>query len=421
LRPLTVIALGIVAVCSGCATSVTGSPVRISPTDAIVAGRVISDTGGPVETWAQYGPTKAYGSETAHDIGTAEPNEPTHVSSLIEGLAPATTYHYRVCASDSQQQGGPGCGEDHLLTTQTVGCGSVVTTSVKLTGNLICPQVVGLIVGADGVEINLAGYTFDGEINFGSAGPRGIDNSGGYDDLTVRNGNVTGWGDAVYVDGGQRNRVVNVRAFGSSSGVTMRHADAGEVRSSEVEGRSAGISMVSSDSVIVANTEANAAFNAAISVRGNLATVSGNRIVRSGAPLGSDPAIGLVGSSGRIARNHVEGPWLGGGITVSGSNDVIADNEVFGAVLSGFPNPQASWGDGIFVSAFASGTRVVRNSVHSNEGDGIETQDASSSVGSNAANGNGDFGIDAAAGVTDLGNNSAFGNGNPAQCRNVFC
>ena len=85
------------------------------------------------------------------------------------------------------------------------------------------------------------------------------------------------------------------------------------------------------------------------------------------------------------------------------------------------PNPPASWGDGIFVSAFATGTRLMRNYVHDNEGDGIETQDAASSIGSNVADDNGDFGIDAPAGATDLGGNSADGNGNPAQCRNIHC
>jgi hypothetical protein len=395
--------------------------VRISQTDAVVDGKVVSNSGGQVEFWVQYGPTKAYGSETAHETVTAGQNEVRSVSPLIDGLAPATSYHYRICASDSQQQGGPGCGEDRRLTTQTVGCGSVVTSSVALTGNLLCPQTAGLIVGADGVEINLSGYTLDGGINVGGGGPRGIDNSDGFDDLTVRNGTVFGWGYPVYVVGGDRNRVVNVDASGAGDGVTFQGGGFNEVRNSSVSGRSTGISVVSSDHVLITNTDADGNFGSAITVRGNVAQITSNRIVRPGGPLTSLPALALVGSGGRISRNHVEGPWLGGGITVSGSDDVIADNEVFGAVLTGFPNPAASWGDGIFVSAFAAGTRLMRNYVHDNEGDGIETQDAGSSIGSNVADSNGDFGIDAAAGVTDLGGNSASGNGNPAQCRNVSC
>jgi hypothetical protein len=271
------------------------------------------------------------------------------------------------------------------------------------------------------VEINLGGYTLDGGINVGGGGPTGIDNSDGFDDLTVRNGSVFGWGYPVYVVGGDRNRVVNVHAFAAGDGVTFQGGDFNEIRNSDVGGRSTGISVVNSDHVLITNTHADGTFGSAITVKGNVAQITSNRIVRAGGPLTSLPALALVGSGGRISRNHVEGPWLGGGITVSGSDDVIADNEVFGAVLSGFPNPGASWGDGIFVSAFAAGTRLMRNYVHDNEGDGIETQDAGSSIGSNVADDNGDFGIDAPAGITDLGGNSASGNGNPAQCRNVFC
>ena len=47
------------------------------------------------------------------------------------------------------------------------------------------------------MDINLAGHGMFGGIASGGGGPRGIDNTGGYDDLTVRNGTVGGFGFAI--------------------------------------------------------------------------------------------------------------------------------------------------------------------------------------------------------------------------------
>ena len=420
MRPLTVLALALVVAFAGCATGTTGSPTTVSTTEATIAGNVASTTGGQVEYWVQFGPTTAYGSESAHQTVTAQQNQVLPVSVLIAGLAAGTSYHYRLCASDSQQQGGPGCGEDRRLTTQAVDCGTVVTTDLTLTGNLSCPQQPGLIVGANGVEINLGGHVLDGAVAVGGGGPAGIDNSGGFDDLTVRNGTVTLFGDAIEIADGDRNRVVNVTAGGANTGIRIQGGSDDEIRNSDVFGRAVGIAVLGSDELLVANSEVSAAFSSAITVRGDFARIDSNRAVHPPGSLIGSPAIALVGSNGRVSRNHVEGSWISG-ISVSGSDDVIADNDVSGAAAPGVQNPAASYGDGIFVSGFAARTRLVRNSSHDNADDGIQTQDSTSRLGSNVANDNGDLGIDAAAGVTDLGFNSAFGNGNPLQCRNVFC
>ena len=94
---------------------------------ASIDGTVVSDAGGQVEYWVQFGPTSAYGSESAHQtIATAE-NTPTGVRASVDGLARSTTYHYRLCAQDGSQKGGPGCGEDHRFKTQSFACGETVT------------------------------------------------------------------------------------------------------------------------------------------------------------------------------------------------------------------------------------------------------------------------------------------------------
>ncbi len=43
----------------GCAAGETGSPSDVTERGATVSGRVVSDVGGAVEYWVQYGPTSA--------------------------------------------------------------------------------------------------------------------------------------------------------------------------------------------------------------------------------------------------------------------------------------------------------------------------------------------------------------------------
>jgi hypothetical protein len=90
----------------------------VKESGATVGGRVVSDVGGVVEYWVQYGRTTAYGSESARATQMTSPNVPERVSGIaIGGLARATIYHYRLCARDAHQTGGPGCGADRTFTT----------------------------------------------------------------------------------------------------------------------------------------------------------------------------------------------------------------------------------------------------------------------------------------------------------------
>ena len=127
---LVVAALGLL-VWSGCATAITGFPTSIGTDRAIVEGKVVNDIGILIEYWAEYGPTQAYGFETAHEFAGTGAYDLQTVRPRIEGLQRATTYHYRVCAQDTEQKGGPSCGEDRRFTTQSVGCGETVTADVR--------------------------------------------------------------------------------------------------------------------------------------------------------------------------------------------------------------------------------------------------------------------------------------------------
>ncbi len=75
----------------------TGTAVKVTQASAVVRGAV---NPRDVQTSAlfQYGPTKAYGATTpATAVGNGTTARP--VSATLTGLAPATTYHYRVVAT----------------------------------------------------------------------------------------------------------------------------------------------------------------------------------------------------------------------------------------------------------------------------------------------------------------------------------
>src|SRR5262249_4643836 len=62
-------------------------------------------------------------------------------------------------------------------------CGSTLTTDTVLTSDLNCPTGAGLIIGANGITLNLAGHTLYGAIEIqGEAAP--------IEGTTIRNGTI---------------------------------------------------------------------------------------------------------------------------------------------------------------------------------------------------------------------------------------
>jgi parallel beta-helix repeat protein len=410
---LGVIAVTVVlaAACAGCATGLTQPPGYVAGSEAAVGGRVVSDTGGDVEYWVQYGPTTSYGSESAHATVTVSPNSPTSVFRELTGLDLSTTYHYRLCARDSQQRGGPGCGNDEQLTTPNVDCGQTITSDLQLSADLFCEPRTGvhdgLVVGADGITIDLGGHAVAG------SGGAGIDNSGGYDDVTIRNGRADAFGTGILLDGASRNRIRDVRAgratdgfgFTTSTGISITLGEANLVRDSTVGGINDGLSVNESPGLVVEGAAGGAKFGSGIQANTDLARIRNSSISR----------IDVNGSSNRVVGNQVGGSVTGIRIG-AGSANVVAENVVEG-VFQEFAVP----GTGILVTSGAATTLLRANVANENEADGIQVLSASTRLKDNTANDNGDLGIEAVPGVIDGGGNRATGNGNPAQCTGVVC
>jgi hypothetical protein len=401
-------------VAGGCATAQTGFPSHVKSDRAVVVGKVFSTTAGEVEFWVEYGLTSSYGAQTEPETFAFPANTPTSINHLVTGLQRSTLYHYRFCASDGTQES-PGCGEDRTFTTQSFDCGETVTSSVRLTDDYVCLDGPGLVVGAPGIEIDLAGYRMIG----GSEFPR-IDNGGGFDDVTVRNGGLSNSGDAVYLQGASRNRVLDVTTH-AGNGVVIRGGDANEVRRSELRG-SRGVVATGATGLVVAGNELNTLFEGIVIVDGDRARIVRNRVESATAPFQYARSIELTQSDdGRIAENVVSATWTFGGIWVNGGfGHQVVDNRVHNVRLVPIGDP-ASNGDGIHVFQGAGTTVLRRNDVRWNEGDGIDVRAGGTRLEGNGAADNLGVGILAVDGVIDLGANFAERNGGAAQCVNVFC
>ena len=404
---------------SGCAFAVTRAPGGISSHGASVGGGLVSTVGGQTSYWVEYGPTTAYGSETPRQT-TFMSERQESVIVTITGLERSATYHYRLCAADSQQApGSAGCGLDHSFTTQSVDCGDTVTADVRLTGPMGCGEdQTGLVVGADGVEINLAGHTLSGAANPISR-PTGIANSG-HAGVTVRNGTLSNWGTAVVFRNAVNSRLVGLRSR-SWVGADLSGGTDNRIRLSALSASDQGIVAVGESGLHVANSQVTGSAGPALILRGGGATVRDSTL-STNSVLEPRPGVLVDGSGNRLLDNRVQTATTGGSLLtgiwiVSGAGNTLTGNDVSGASTAGGGE---SAGDGMFVASLASGTLLSGNVAHDNADDGLDIRSASSSVGENVAHHNGDFGIVAVAGVTDLGGELGVHERQPAAVRERF-
>src|SRR5579885_747019 len=137
-----------------------------------------------------------------------------------------------------------------------VTCGQEITANTTLDGNLSCTQGPALIVTADNITLDLAGFTISGH-GAASAGAPGIllRNVKG---VTVRKGTIQGFGAGVAIVGGANNVVQNITAqdnIGSpdgdfGDGITLSDSSGNTIQGNTVRrnGPFSGISVVGKSS-----------------------------------------------------------------------------------------------------------------------------------------------------------------------------
>jgi hypothetical protein len=111
---------------------VTGGASLLTQTTATLGASVNPNGGSVSECRLEYGPTTSYGSSVACRSLPGSGTTPVEVTAAIEGLSAATTYHFRIVATNA---GGTSGGSDQAFTTLpeppsvTTGSASALTQS----------------------------------------------------------------------------------------------------------------------------------------------------------------------------------------------------------------------------------------------------------------------------------------------------
>lgn len=287
------------------------------------------------------------------------------------------------------------------------GCGSVVTTDVTLTADITGCEAAGLVVGRDGITIDLAGHTISGPMpGLEVPGSVGIEVAR-HDRVTIEGqklegSQIIGFETAVLlVRGADRNTVQGLNLRGGRFGVMVRGSHRNRVDDNSIAfaggerpeacaagpDAEAGIALVDSDDNEVRRNVAQLGLFGILLHRADYNTVSGNQA----APTWSD---------GNVCD----------GIALFNADDNrVVDNVTANDVPHGIR------------VAPGSGRNVVRGNVaFQNGGDGILVENRTTTVKLNTATRNQGWGINAVRGVT-AGSNRAAENFGPGQCRNVAC
>jgi Right handed beta helix region len=239
---------------------------------------------------------------------------------------------------------------------QPLRCGDTVTQDTTLTADLLdCPGD-GLVIGADGITVDLGGHTISGQIISGSNLEQvGIDNSAGHDDVTVRNGRVEFfYHGGIHLVGADRNRVEGVTLdlfhdFGIllEGGSANRFTGNSVTRPGPVGIGVYGTPRPSRDNLIAGN-----------------ATISANT---ANIALRFGTVTGTVIEDNQADESQGEEQW-GGSITVSSGGDRVAGTVVRRNRLD------TNFGVALFVGEGAAGTVVERNSLDDSFGRAISSE-----------------------------------------------
>jgi len=270
-----------------------------------------------------------------------------------------------------------------------ISCGTVITTTTKLTTDVgPCPGT-GLVIAADNITVNLDGHRVSGDPGARGSGP---DQAGvvlrQVHGVTLKNGTVRGFDAGVAIRAGGRNTVTGVRAIDNvnyrvvtgrnalppgnglscdlGDGIAVLGSNANRLVGNTIVGNGpySGTAMIDqSDHNMVANNE-----------------VADNDIVNQHASDGATVCGGLageVGAAGRLVQDvgvRIEGPGATHN-TVAGNH--IVRSALAGVMVTAFRNafPQANNGFNQIVgnSIFQTGlrTREIQDSFDGYHSSGI--------------------------------------------------
>jgi hypothetical protein len=205
-------------------------------------------------------------------------------------------------------------------------CAQVVTTNAFLAADMDCPGSHGIVVGADGITIDLKGLTIRGDRTVATYG---VANPAGHDRVTIKNGTVSNFAYGVFADTGSDdvsvskvlvsgNNGYGIFLSGASVKITSSTASGNHIDGIFVDGTSASIS----SSIVVGNgTHGIVIGGASATIKSS--TASGNgidgmfvggisaKIESSTASGNGRNGIVVTGDAARIKANRAEANGFG--------------------------------------------------------------------------------------------------------------
>lgn len=354
-----------------------------------------------------------------------------------------------------------------------VSCGQVITEDTTLDSDLVgCPHN-GIVIGADGITLDLAGHRVEAAADGLGTGVRNV----GFGDVTVRDGTVSGFERGIAGDGASNMTAMGLTVSSDNFGIGLDFAAGGRALDNVVNASGGFGIRVASSGEVSRNTVSGGSGNPLFCIGvGNDVLVRGNSATGCGFGLGAGGELGVIegnrlsgnqtglivqgfGHDNRIERNTVVSNTHNGIEIYRGSGNVVVRNEVRdnGNIGIGIDVSQGgrsssdnvvernqvsgSW-MGIAAEAYSGPNLFTRNESHDNGYAGLSVGgEPGSVVEHNEAFRNGHFGVAVGQGVTvtknvgnfngtwgvygpaaiDGGGNRAKGNGDPRQCFGVVC
>ena len=349
-----------------------------------------------------------------------------------------------------------------------VKCGDVITSDTTLDSDLLnCPEN-GVVIGAPGITLDLAGHLIQGPDPYPVRGfdvpPDGVNNREGHSNVTVRNGTIRGFQTGVSVGnfdtGPALTEAAVVRKMNITSvhGVGVEHASGLLVARNRITTSDYLMRTVDSRATrLIGNSFEGTIVGAWIPMIASSRGINGDDVVEGNTFLGV--YLSLSGPGSRVHRNVFTSKQLGPfhvattGVGVR-NRSIVSRNVISGAYNAvvvgdgsaairnritdstyGIYQPQSrdpareksliyknhvsdSAADGFWIGGKAE---LTDNTALRSAGDGFHLDHWSDAIlTNNRAAFNGDLGIEAVH-ATDGGNNKAYGNGNPAQCVGIPC
>lgn len=296
-------------------------------------------------------------------------------------------------------------------------CGDTLITDTMLDESLNCIGTNGVEIGADGITVDLNGFTIAGTVagNF-----FGVDNTGGFDDVTIKRGSIVGFEQGIRGEDVAGFTLNNLTFSGQTSSHAIDILDSADVvvKNSSFSlppwsfGGPEAIRLESVDGFTVKKVDVDGGF---IGVNFACGTCDGTEAPSNGVVKNSSFTDNFIGveiansTDAEIKENKISGAAFAG-IEIDFLVNIgtkISKNEIFDS--GGFMD----FGFGIIVAFPTSDLEIKKNYVHDNFSDGILLKNVDDSkISKNTVKDNGGDGVSLESGSTgnEIKKNTATGN-----------